>query len=87
LAKDLDALDETTLTGSINVGGMTEGEHTVSLELNLDSKYKLAKNAAVTLDIVPAGSSQKNSSGSNINKTDTQTGGNITTANKLNSST
>ena len=43
LAKDLDALDETTLTGSINVGGMTEGEHTVSLELNLDSKYKLAK--------------------------------------------
>ncbi len=87
LAKDLDALDETTLTGSINVGGMTEGEHTVSLELNLDSKYKLAKNAAVTLDIVPAGSSQQNSSGSNINKTDTQTGGNITTANKLNSST
>lgn len=86
-AKDLDALDETTLTGSINVGGMTEGEHTVSLELNLDSKYKLAKNAAVTLDIVPAGSSQQNSSGSNINKTDTQTGGNITTANKLNSST
>ena len=77
LAKDLDALDETTLTGSINVGGMTEGEHTVSLELNLDSKYKLAKNAAVT----------QNSSGSNINKTDTQTGGNITTANKLNSST
>ena len=60
LAKDLDALDETTLTGSINVGGMTEGEHTVSLELNLDSKYKLAKNAAVTLDIVPAGSSQQN---------------------------
>lgn len=87
LAKDLDALDETTLTGSINVGGMTEGEHTVSLELNLDSKYKLAKNVAVTLDIVPAGSSQQNSSGSNINKTDTQTGGNITTANKLNSST
>ncbi len=54
LASDLDALDASTLTGSIDVGGMSEGEHTVSLELNLDSKFKLAKNATVTIDIVPA---------------------------------
>ena len=87
LAKELDALDETTLTGSINVSGMTEGEHTVNLELNLDSKYKLARTATVTVDIVPAGSSQKTSSGSNLNKTGTNTGGTITTTNKSNSLT
>lgn len=85
LSKELDALDETTLTGSIDVSGMEEGEHTVNLELNLDSKYKLAKTATVTVDIIPAGSSQKPSSGSNLNNTGTKTGGNITTANKLNS--
>ena len=86
LAKELDALDETTLTGTIDVSGMTEGEHTVSLELNLDSKYKLARTATVTVDIVPAGGSQKTSSGSNVNKTGTKTGGTITT-NKPNSLT
>ncbi len=58
LSTELDALDASTLTGSIDVSGMTEGEHTVNLELNLDSKFKLAKNATVTVDIVAAGSSQ-----------------------------
>lgn len=74
LAMELDALDEATLTGSIDVSGMTEGEHTVNLDLNLDSKYKLAKNATVAVDIIPAGSSQGSSAGgSSTNKTDTNT--------------
>ena len=62
LSSELDALEASILTGSIDVSGMTEGEHTVNLELNLDSKFKLAKNATVTVDIVPAvnGSSGEN---------------------------
>ena len=80
---ELEALDAATLTGSIDVGGMTEGEHTVNLDLNLDSKYKLAKTATVTVEIVPAGSSQGTSAGgSNLRKTDTKTGGNINTTKK-----
>lgn len=74
LALDLDALDETTLTGSIDVSGMTEGEHTVNLDLNLDNKFKLAKNATVTVDIVLEGAGQGVSAGgSSSNKTDTNT--------------
>lgn len=74
LALELDALDETTLTGSIDVSGMTEGEHTVNLDLNLDSKFKLAKNATVTVDIVLEGAGQGVSAGgSSSNKTDTNT--------------
>lgn len=74
LALELDALDETTLTGSIDVSGMTEGEHTVNLDLNLDSKFKLAKNATVTVDIVLEGTGQGVSAGgSSSNKTDTNT--------------
>lgn len=74
LALDLDALDETTLTGSIDVSGMTEGEHTVNLDLNLDSKFKLAKNATVTVDIVLEGAGQGvPAGGSSSNKTDTNT--------------
>lgn len=56
LASELDTLDASTLTGSIDVSGMTEGEHTVNLEVNLDSKFKLVKNATVTVDIVTANS-------------------------------
>ncbi len=56
LASELDTLDASTLTGSIDVSGMTEGEHTVNLEVNLDSKFKLVKNATVTVDIVTASS-------------------------------
>lgn len=71
LAQELDDLDETTLTGSIDVSGMTEGEHTVNLDLNLDSKYKLVKKATVTVDIVPADSGQGSSGGGNgSNKAD-----------------
>lgn len=74
LALDLDALDETTLTGSIDVSGMAAGEHTVNLDLNLDSKFKLAKNATVTVDIVLEGAGQGVSAGgSSSNKTDTNT--------------
>ncbi len=54
LSSELEALDAATLTGSIDVAGMTEGEHTVNLALNLDSKYKLVKNATVAVDIVLA---------------------------------
>lgn len=56
LVSELDTLDASTLTGSIDVSGMTEGEHTVNLEVNLDSKFKLVKNATVTVDIVTASS-------------------------------
>ena len=68
LTSDLDALDAGTLTGSIDVAGMTEGEHTVNLELNLDSKFKMVNTATVTVDIVLANSIQN----SNSNKTDTE---------------
>ncbi len=56
LPLELDALDAETLTGSIDVSGMTEGEHTVNLTLNLDNKFKLVKNATVTVDIISADS-------------------------------
>ncbi len=59
LASELDALDAQALTGSIDVSGMLEGEHTVNLELNLESRFKQVKNATVTVDIVVADSSQK----------------------------
>ena len=68
LTSDLEALDAGTLTGSIDVAGMTEGEHTVNLELNLDNKFKLGKTTTVTVDIVLANSIQN----SNSNKTDTE---------------
>lgn len=79
LSTELDALDASTLTGSIDVSGMMEGEHTVGLELNLDSKFKLAKNATVTVDIIDkdevlgtlgAGSNSSNSNDSD--KTNTE---------------
>lgn len=62
LSSELDVLDASTLTGSIDVSGMTEGEHTVNLELNLDSKFKLAKQATVTVDIVSADETSNNAS-------------------------
>ena len=77
LALELDVLDEKELTGSIDVSGMTEGEHTVNLDLNLDSKFKLVKNVTVTVEIVSAGSgssseSDKNTSDNDANKDDSQ---------------
>lgn len=77
LALELDVLDEKELTGSIDVGGMTEGEHTVNLDLNLDSKFKLVKNVTVTVEIVSAGSSSssesdKNTSDDDANNDDSQ---------------
>lgn len=75
LASELEALDASALTGSIDVSGMTEGEHTVNLELNLDSKFKLVKKATVTVDIVSAGSMPNTASGGNeSNRKDTQEG-------------
>ncbi len=56
LASELNELDASALTGSIDVSGMLEGEHKVSLQLNLDSKFTLVKNTVVTIDIVPKGS-------------------------------
>ncbi len=77
LALELDVLDEKELTGSIDVSGMTEGEHTVNLDLNLDSKFKLVKNVTVTVEIVSAGSgssseSDKNTSDDDANNDDSQ---------------
>jgi len=77
LALELDVLDEKELTGSIDVSGMTEGEHTVNLDLNLDSKFKLVKNVTVTVEIVSAGSSSssesdKNTSDDDANNDDSQ---------------
>lgn len=75
LASELEALDASALTGSIDVSGMTEVEHTVNLELNLDSKFKLVKKATVTVDIVSAGSMPNTASGGNeSNRKDTQEG-------------
>lgn len=72
LTSELDALDAATLTGSVDVSGMTEGEHTVNLELNLDSKFKMAKPATVTVDIVLASeNSAGTSASSNQNVQDT----------------
>ena len=53
LSSELEALDASTLTGSIDVSGMLDGEHTVNLELKLDDKFTLVKNATVTVDIIP----------------------------------
>lgn len=65
LTSELDELEADFLTGSIDVSGMMEGEHTVNLELNLDSKFKLVKNANVTVDIVRASQIQNQDSGQN----------------------
>lgn len=54
LSSELDKLDSDTLTGSIDVGGMAAGEHTVNFELNLDNKFKMSKTATVAVDIVLA---------------------------------
>lgn len=53
LTSELAALDASALTGSIDVSGMAEGEHSVNLELNLDSKFKMVKTVTVTVNIVP----------------------------------
>lgn len=55
MASELNQLDAASLTGSIDVGGMMAGRHTVNLTLNLDNQLKLSKSAAVAVDIVPAG--------------------------------
>lgn len=70
LTSDLEAFDAETLTGSIDVSGMTEGEHTVNLELNLDSKFKQVGTATVTVDIVPAGSQNSNNNSADNGKDD-----------------
>ncbi len=52
LASELDKLDASTITGNIDVSGMAEGEHTVALELDIDSQFKMAKNVTVAIEIV-----------------------------------
>lgn len=54
LSTDLDDLDSETLTGSIDASGMTDGEHKLNLELNLDGRFALVKSATVTVDIIDA---------------------------------
>lgn len=65
LTSDLDNLDASTLTGSIDAGGMTNGEHTLNLTLNLDERYKMKTAATVTVDIVKAESAAINNSENN----------------------
>lgn len=54
LSTDLEDLDPGTLTGSIDASGMTDGEHKLNLELNLDDRFALVKSATVTVDIIDA---------------------------------
>lgn len=74
LSTDLDELDPGTLTGSIDASGMTDGEHKLNLELNLDERFSLVKSATVTVDIVDA----QNPAGSDIGSANGGTGGNNT---------
>lgn len=61
LSSALDELDASKITGNINVSGMTEGEHTVALELDIDNKFKVTKVVTVTIDIVKLVDSQNQS--------------------------
>lgn len=54
LSTNLEELDPETLTGSVDASGMSEGEHKLNLELNLDDRFKLVKSVAVTADFVEA---------------------------------
>lgn len=74
LSTDLDELDPGTLTGSIDASGMTDGEHKLNLELNLDGRFSLVKSATVTVDIVDA----ENPAGSDTGPANGGTGGNNT---------
>lgn len=74
LSTDLDELDPGTLTGSIDASGMTDGEHKLNLELNLDERFSLVKSATVTVDIVDA----QNPAGSDTGPANGGTGGNNT---------
>ncbi|MBO5372902.1 MAG: hypothetical protein J6A75_09295 [Lachnospiraceae bacterium] len=59
----LDELDASTLTGNIDVSGMTLGEHTVTLQLNLDERFKQTKAVTVTIDIALTETGNDNSTG------------------------
>ena len=54
LSTDLDDLDSETLTGSIDASGMTDGEHKLNLELNLDDRFALVTSATLTVEIIDA---------------------------------
>lgn len=70
LSTELDKVDAGALTGSIDVSGMLEGEHTVNLKLNLENKFKQVKNAVVSVDLVLTTSIQNpESAGSGTTKT------------------
>lgn len=73
LTSMLDDLDASTLTGTIDASGMTSGEHTINLMLNLENKLSMAKPATVTVDIVKA---EENTSdtGTTSNKNNTLVG-------------
>ena len=48
MLSDLDKLRESDITGSVNVAGMEDGNHSVSVSLNLDSdKYDVAESKTV----------------------------------------
>lgn len=80
LTSDLDALDASILTGTIDASGMTIGEHTINLTLNLENKLSMAKPATVTVDIVKADvltdtdASDKNISAGSTSGTDNTSG-------------
>lgn len=87
LSTDLDELDPETLTGSIDASGMTDGEHKLNLELNLDDRFVLTKSATVTVDIIDAdggsngGTGNTGNTGSTGNTGITGGGGNTGTGN------
>lgn len=72
LTTELAGLDASALTGSIDVSGMAEGEHSVNLELNLDSKFKMVKTVTVTVDIVPKSAGQDRDAGNSLQNSGSQ---------------
>lgn len=89
LSTDLDELDPGTLTGSIDASGMTDGEHKLNLELNLDGRFVLVKSATVTVDIIDANSAAGSTGSANGGTGGSSTGGsnNNNNTNNTNSNT
>ncbi|MCM1257569.1 MAG: CdaR family protein [Roseburia sp.] len=83
LSTDLDELDPGTLTGSIDASGMTDGEHKLNLELNLDGRFALVRSATVTIDIIDVNSLV----GGSTSSTNGGAGGNSSGGNNSNNTT
>lgn len=71
LSSELDELDAATITGNIDVSGMTLGEHTVVLELSVEDKFKVTKNVTVDIDIISSKTETGNQTNNNRDEQDT----------------